>query len=179
MTNAARRRSPRLRALGFSMVESLVATAIAGVLAAASLPRFAEALDRQRLTATTNELVLAVNLARAEATARKTRVAIAPRARDDWTSGWRVFVDENGNGRFDTGEHIVRDFADAPERMTIDPRFGSFDGHVLSFDHAGHLRRPNSNGMLLGRFVLRLGSEVRALCFSAAALRTLRTAVCT
>jgi type IV fimbrial biogenesis protein FimT len=167
-----------LGALGFSLIESLVATSIAGVLAASALPRLANALDQQRLTATTNELVLAVNLARAEATARKTRVAIEPRVANGWTSGWRVFVDRNGDGRLDADEQVVREFSGTPERMTIEPRFGSFDGHVLSFDHAGHLRRPNSNGMLLGRFVLKLGSEVRALCFSAAAVRTVRSAEC-
>lgn len=178
MTDTAPPRSPRWRALGFSLVESLVATAIAGVLAATALPRFADALDRHRLTATTNELVLAVNLARAEATARKTRVAIVPRAGNDWTSGWRVFVDRNRDGRLDADEPVVRDFAGAPERLTIEPRFGGFDGQVLSFDHDGHLRRPNSNGMLLGRIVLMLGGEVRALCFSTAAMRTVRAAQC-
>lgn len=178
MTVTTPRLSPRLRALGFSLVESLIATAIAGVLAASALPRFADALDQQRLTAAANELVLAVNLARAEATARKTRVAIAPRAGNDWTAGWRVFVDQNRDGRLDPDEPIVRDFAAAPERMTIEPKFGAFDGHVLSFDHLGHLRRPSSNGILLGRIVLTLGGEVRALCFSTAAMRTVRAAQC-
>lgn len=180
MSNAARRRSPHLRASarGFSLIEGLLATAIAGVLAASALPRLAGALDREQLTATVNELLFAVNLARAEATARKTRVAIAPRASNDWTRGWHVFVDLDGDGRLDADEPIVRDFAGAPQRMTIEPRFGAFDGHVLSFDHLGHLRRPGSNGMLLGRLVLRHGAEVRALCFSAAAVRTARAAEC-
>lgn len=178
MPNTARRRLSPMHARGFSLIEGLLATAIAGVLAASALPRLAGALDRERLTATVNDLLLAVNLARAEATARKARVAIAPRASNDWTSGWRVFVDVDGDGRPDPDEPIVRDFAGAPQRMTIEPRFGAFDGHVLSFDQLGHLRRPGSNGMLLGRMVLRLGDDVRALCFSAAAVRTVRAAEC-
>ena len=101
---------------------------------------------RLRLSAATNELVLAVYLARAEATSRHARVAIAPRVANNWASGWYVFVDANDNGVLDPGESVVRVFDPVPANMTVATTFGSFDGHVLSFDHAGLLRDLSGPG---------------------------------
>src|SRR5262249_34364150 len=97
----------------------------------------------------------------------------------DWASGWLVFIDSNDNGALDPGEDIVRAFDPVPERMTVSATFGAFDGHVLSFDHGGFLRRPGSNGMILGRMTLTSDGSPRTVCFSAAAVRTVRTAACT
>jgi type IV fimbrial biogenesis protein FimT len=168
----------RIRLRGVTLIELIVALSIAAVLLASAVPGFQDALVRQRVTASTNELVLAVHLARAEATARHARVAIAPDAANDWSSGWRVFIDANDNGRLDGGEVVVRQFDPVPAPMTVVAAFGSFDGHVLSFDHAGLLRRPGSNGMLLGRITLTADRHQRSLCFSAASVRTVQSAVC-
>jgi type IV fimbrial biogenesis protein FimT len=164
---------------GVTLVELLVALCVAAVLASSAVPAFTGALDRLRLGTTVNDLVLAVNLARAEATSRRKRVAVAPRTPNDWASGWIVFIDDNDNGSLDAGEATVRVFDAVPERMTVAAAFGSYDGHVLSFDYAGLLRRPGSNGMVLGRLTLTSDAGVRTLCFSAASMRTVRAATCT
>jgi len=163
---------------GLTLIESLLAMAIAAILLTGGVATFRGALLRLQLTAVTNDLVLAINLARAEATARHARVAIVPRAVNDWASGWHVFIDANDNGQFDSGETVVRTFDPVPARLTIEPTFGSFDGHVLSFDRVGLLRRPGSNGMLLGRVTLTSEADVRTLCFSAASVRVVRAAAC-
>ena len=164
--------SERKHARGVTLIETLIAMCIAAVLLASAVPGFQGALERLRLSATTNDLLLAVHLARAEATSRRTRVAIAPRAGNDWSSGWHVFIDANDNGVLDAGETLVRTFESVPQRMTVTATFGSFDGHVLSFDHVGLPRRPGSNGMLLGRLTVTVESNARTLCFSAASVRT-------
>lgn len=166
------------RTRGVTLIEVLVSLSVATVLCASAVPAFQGALERLRLTTTTNDLVLAVSIARAEATARHTRVALAPRSGNDWSSGWHVFIDANDNGRLDAGEAIVRTFEPVPARMTVAATFGAFDGHVLSFDHFGLLRRPGSNGMVLGRLTLTLEGNARTLCFSAASVRTVQGAVC-
>jgi type IV fimbrial biogenesis protein FimT len=145
---------------------------------ASALPGFRGALERQRLTTTTNELLLAVNLARSEATARRTRAALAPRNGTNWASGWRVFLDANDNGHLDPDETILRTFDPVPAHMSVAATFGGFDGHVLSFDHAGLLRRPGSNGMVLGRLTLTADGQARTLCFSAASVRAVRGTAC-
>src|SRR5215467_837616 len=170
--------SKRKRARGVTLIELLVGLSVATVLCASAVPAFQGALERLRLTTTTNDLVLAVSIARAEATARRARVALAPRSGIDWSAGWQVFIDANDNGRLDPGETIVRIFEPIPARMTITATFGAFDGHVLSFDHFGLLRRPGSNGMVLGRLTVTMEGNARTLCFSAASVRTVQGAAC-
>ncbi|HTT09559.1 MAG TPA: GspH/FimT family pseudopilin [Burkholderiaceae bacterium] len=170
--------SKRKRVRGVTLIEVIVTLAVAAMLYASAVPAFQSALERLRLTTTTNDLVLAVGIARAEATSRHGRVAIAPRRGLDWSSGWHVFIDANDNGRLDGGETIVRTFEAVPDRMTVAAAFGAFDGHVLSFDHFGLLRRPGSNGLVLGRLTLTLDGNARTLCFSAASVRTVQGAAC-
>lgn len=166
-------------ARGATLIETLLALCIAGVLLSSAIPSFRGALERERLTAATNELVLAVNLARSEATSRRTRAALAPLMGANWASGWHVFVDANDNGRLDAAETVLRSFDRVPPGTTVTATFGGFDGHVLSFDYAGLLRRPGSNGMVLGRLTLTADGQARTLCFSAASMRTVRGATCT
>jgi type IV fimbrial biogenesis protein FimT len=169
-----------LRQRGVTLIETATAACVSAVLAASALPSISSALDGHRLTNATNDLVLAVNLARSTATAQRTRVVLAPRAGADWTSGWRVFVDENNNGGLDPGEAVVREFDAAPKGLSITPHFGtSYSGVYLSFDNMGNVRRLNSGGYVLGRLVLSMGAEARSLCFSALQVRTVRDKTCT
>lgn len=178
-----RRSDPAVRARrqrGVTMIETATAACVSAVLAASALPSVSAALDAHRLTTATNDLVLAVNLARSAATAQRTRVVLAPRAGADWASGWRVFVDGNNNGSLDAGEAVVREFDAAPKGLSITPHFGtSYSGAYLSFDNMGNLRRLASGGFVLGRLVLTLGGDARSLCFSALQVRTVRSRECT
>jgi type IV fimbrial biogenesis protein FimT len=183
LPTAKRRSDPAARARrqrGVTLIETATAACVSAVLAAAALPSISAALDTHRLTTATNDLVLAVNLARSAATARRARVVLAPREGADWTSGWRVFVDENNNGRIDVGEAVVREFDAAPKGLSITPHFGtSYSGAYLSFDSMGNVRRLNSGGFVLGRLVLSLGAEARSVCFSALQVRAARGNACT
>lgn len=170
---------PRAFEHGVTLIESLIGLCITAALLSSAIPAFTGALERLRLSTTVNDLLLAISLARSEATARHVRVGVAPRTGSDWSSGWLVFIDANDNGRLDEGEATVRVFDPVPARMTVAAAFGNYDGHVLSFDHVGLLRRPGSNGLVLGRLTLSADGGVRTLCFSAASVRTVRTATCT
>lgn len=170
---------PRSRtARGVTLIELLIALCIGAVLMSSAVPAFQSVVEQLRLATSTNDLVLAINLARAEATSRHTRAAIAPVVANNWAAGWTVFLDANDNGRLDAGEPVVRVFDALPARMTVAGAFGNYDGRVLSFDHAGLLRRPGSNGLVLGRLTISSAAGVRTLCFSAAAVRTVRAATC-
>jgi type IV fimbrial biogenesis protein FimT len=171
--------SKQRRICGFTVIEVLIAMAIVAILLGSAVPAFRGAIERLQLSTTTNDLLLAINLARTEATSRRKRVAVAPRVANDWSSGWHVFIDANDNGLLDADEDVVRTFERVPARMTVVATFGSFDAHVLSFDHAGLLRRPGSNGMVLGRLTLTADGNARTLCFSAASVRTVQAAACT
>jgi type IV fimbrial biogenesis protein FimT len=69
---------------GFTVLELMVTLAVAGVLVTVGVPGFTEIVRNNRVTAQTNELVTAINLARSEAIKRGRNVAVA--------------VTESGNG---------------------------------------------------------------------------------
>lgn len=72
---------------GVSLVELLVALAIAAVLLTLAVPAFGGLLDRARAVDTANRLVGDLMFARGEAMERGTRVRVHS---DDWRAGWRV-----------------------------------------------------------------------------------------
>lgn len=77
------------RAAGFTLIELMIAVAVAGVLLSMGLPSFREAVRLQRTKSAASEMHLSFLLARSEAIKRATNVDIT-RAGSDWASGWTV-----------------------------------------------------------------------------------------
>lgn len=92
--------------LGITLTEMMVVVAILAVVVALAAPNLAELFIRNRLETASNEFVTALNFARSEAMRRGVPVSIrrvSATARE-WTEGWQVFVDINGNGIPDAGD---------------------------------------------------------------------------
>ena len=119
-----RSRSPAARASGFSLIEMLTTMSVLVVLLVVASPGLASLTSANAASAAQSELLAAMALARGEAIKRGVQVGIAagPAAvassmmttsgvgasAIDFSGGWTVFVDADGNGRFDAGEAIVR-----------------------------------------------------------------------
>lgn len=63
---------------GFTLVELMVTLAVLAVLLGIAVPSFQDITNRNRLTAVTNEMVGAIQLARVEAVRRNARVVFCP-----------------------------------------------------------------------------------------------------
>lgn len=107
---------------GFTLLELVVTIAVAAVLLTVALPSFSGLLRTNRVTSTSNSLLAAVNLARAEALksnrgggicASTDGAACSPTG-DDWVSGWIVWADLNNNGALD--------LAPVDERVRVEGR---------------------------------------------------------
>jgi type IV fimbrial biogenesis protein FimT len=106
-----------LRRRGFSLFESMLAVAIAGVLAGLAVPAFTTlALDSRR-TAALNDFVIAIQLARSESVKRGEEVVLCKTGgrqscttAGDWQTGWIVFVnlDEDSPPVRDAPEPLVQ-----------------------------------------------------------------------
>lgn len=86
---------------GFTIIELLVAMAVAAVLFGMALPAFDVFIEQRTMAARGNDLISAVNLARSEAVTRGAPVSVqavnAGDNNDEWGAGYCVVVGTPGN----------------------------------------------------------------------------------
>jgi type IV fimbrial biogenesis protein FimT len=126
---------------GFTMVELMVTLVVLAILMAVAAPNLVTFINNSRLRSTHGELTSALTLARSEATKRGTSVvveALAPTAGAEFSGGWRVFEDTNGNGIFDEPEaKVVRRYP----ALSGNQRFGTEGGvSSVAFGPRGFLK---------------------------------------
>ena len=106
-----RRFASRLKADGFSLIEMLTTMSVLAILLVVASPGLASLTSANALSSAQTELASATMMARGEAMKRGVQVglaATAPVAGTEFSGGWTVFVDANGNGLYDAGEQVVR-----------------------------------------------------------------------
>lgn len=92
---------------GFTLVELVMTLVVLAILAAFAYPAMREFGVRANVSSTTNDLVVALNLARSEALKRGRQVAVIATS-GSWTSGWTVEVD--GGAVLDRHGALVADY---------------------------------------------------------------------
>lgn len=95
---------------GVTLIEMLVALAIAAILASMAVPSFSRFINDTRQSSTVTQLMSDLNRARSEAVKRGQRVLVCARASDtacamnlNWQNGWLVCYDENKDDQCDLG----------------------------------------------------------------------------
>jgi type IV fimbrial biogenesis protein FimT len=137
-------RAGRWAQRGFTLGEVLTTLAVAGVSLSLVVPSLASVAQSNRNASAINELVATLHLARSEAIARNTRIAVCPSedgqtcAAVAWEAGWIRFADLDGNYRADAGEQVLGTSAGlAGLRIRTD----AFDA-ALGFGPSGQLGSP-------------------------------------
>jgi type IV fimbrial biogenesis protein FimT len=107
---------------GFNLLELMAAITVLGVLLAIGVPSFTQMVRDNRVVADTNELVVALSVARSEAVRRGLPVAVCARTgpttnvcqtgtSNNWANGWLVFTDAAGTvGEVSAGDQILQRF---------------------------------------------------------------------
>jgi type IV fimbrial biogenesis protein FimT len=124
-----------------TLIELMTALAVLGVLVAISVPSFRTYTVRSRVTAASNDLVSALNLARSEALRSSTNTVAcasdnpddaAPACSEDtdWTTGWIVFVDTNRDGDVTAGERVVQTWPALHAQLSLEGVLGAADRAV-------------------------------------------------
>ncbi|HIA09428.1 MAG TPA: prepilin-type N-terminal cleavage/methylation domain-containing protein [Chromatiaceae bacterium] len=152
---------------GFTLIESLVAILVLGILTTIAIPSFSDMMANSRLTAASNDLAATLNLARSEAVKRATTVSVCRSvngaACDNgaaWAVGWIVFTDAGVAGTVDGTDEILRVHAAVSTKVTITATAFTSSG-VVSFQSDGQEADSDS-----GRFDIcdtRAGENMRRL----------------
>lgn len=99
---------------GVTLLETMIAVAILGILVGFALPSFREMIIENRLSTETSTLVANLNYARSEAIRQNSNVTVCASSSlsqcdsTDWTAGWIVFTDGAPLGTVNSGDTILR-----------------------------------------------------------------------
>jgi len=100
--------------VGFTLFELLFSLAISAIVLGLGVPFMGNLLDANRVAGQVNALRGALALTRSEAIRRNQQVVLCKSAdglhcgtRQDWSSGWMVYVDRNQNHRREDQEPVV------------------------------------------------------------------------
>ena len=150
---------------GHTLLELMLVLAVAALVLGAAIPAFQELIARQKLRTTVSELFSAIDLTRAQALARGSRVMLAPAdpAGSDWNAGWVVFVDKNGNQMPDASDELI--FRRGPVGGAIAIKAAFSSGHApdyVAFNGAGRSCSASSSlAAHWGTFSLAQGKQTR------------------
>ena len=105
----------RFRNAGFTLIELTTTLAVVAICAGIGLPSFTGFLERQRTSAAISSLTTHMSLARMAAISSNRRAVLCPssdgascEAGTDWSTGWMLFVDEDGNRKPDASDEVLR-----------------------------------------------------------------------
>ena len=99
---------------GFTLIEMLTAIVVLAVLLAIALPNLSGFVRSSKVRGAQSELIGALMLARSEAVKRGVAVSVAATSATagDFSSGWTVWIDADGDGTVNNGETVLRSFPD-------------------------------------------------------------------
>ena len=120
------------RQLGFTLIELMIAVALAGILLGMGVPALNLFVSNARQTGAINDFVSSMHTARSTAITTNARVTICPSSNGndcdavDWEDGWIVFGDPDSDQVVDPDERILAT-SEGGTGLTIEsPEFASF-----------------------------------------------------
>lgn len=101
---------------GFTLIELMVTLAVVAIVATIAVPMMSDVITRSRTTAAFNELQGLVGYARSESAKLpggavflcSSNNGTACTGEVDWSTGWLIARDANGDGSFDAGDTVLR-----------------------------------------------------------------------
>jgi type IV fimbrial biogenesis protein FimT len=145
---------------GFSLIEAMVALAVMSIGLAIGVPSFKSLQSRQQTVALTNQLLGHMASARSNAITRRQATLICPTRGDgqcrndsDWSEGWMMFHDPDGNRQPDLPEEVLQ--VEVPRRS---PQFSisSTNGRpLLRYSSSGHAGGSNLTLTICGHNEIR------------------------
>jgi type IV fimbrial biogenesis protein FimT len=112
---------------GFTLLELMMVITILGITLGLAAPGLGAMISNNRISGGINDFVAAQQFAKAEAASRLNPATMCKRnvagsdcvAGGDWSAGWIVFSDNNGNAAVDAGETVLLRHEALNDRITF------------------------------------------------------------
>jgi type IV fimbrial biogenesis protein FimT len=130
---------------GFTLIELMVTLTVAAVLALVAIPGLTAYKRNAELTSTINILLSAINAARSEAMKRGMKAMVVPADRNQWSSGWIIFIDKDGDQVYSEANDITILTQEPPASYFNISGTGSASGAApyILYDGSGYSRLKN------------------------------------
>jgi len=157
----------RKRQFGFNLAELTATLAVIGIGASLAVPNMQRVMQDGEQTAVINELSASLRRARSEAVTQNLEVTVCPSRSGetcedaDWSDGWLVFTDPDGNRQVTDGDTMIRQSGPTESLDILTKEFE----HFLAYRPDGHLM-VNSPTENTGQFTIcdaRGGPSARVL----------------
>jgi type IV fimbrial biogenesis protein FimT len=116
---------------GFGLVQLLVGMTLIAIVAQLAIPGFTPLIEAQRRDDAARQLASGIRSARTEAIMRN-QVVLIHAIDDDWSLGWRMIVDHNGEGAGDESNPVLMERASSGKVTIVGnrtvKRFVRFNG---------------------------------------------------
>lgn len=103
---------------GFTLIEALVALTLISLLVSLGLPAMTELIRSHQLRTASHTLHISFNQARQASVTNRVPVLV-DNQHGNWSSGWRVYADQNDNARWDEGEPVLAEVGPQPKGLII------------------------------------------------------------
>jgi type IV fimbrial biogenesis protein FimT len=91
---------------GFTLIELMITLAVLAITLTIAVPGFRDFIMRNQMATNANEFVASIHLARSAAIKQQRNGYITSNAGTNWTNGWTVWVDNDGDNAQDANEVI-------------------------------------------------------------------------
>ena len=112
----------------FTLIELMITIAVAAVVLTLGVPGFGRVIERNQLSAYTNQLVSSLHFARSEAVKRNESVKVCHSDNgvdcngNGYEDGWIIFIENSpANNVLDAGEELIRVNEALPSNYTFKP----------------------------------------------------------
>ena len=152
---------------GFTLMELMITMVLIAIFAVIAVPSYRALTADNQITGALNDFANTLGAARAEAVARGQTVIVCPssnalsatnptcNSKSDgpqiWNTGWISFVDENDNGKFDSGtDKVLRVHGPIANGVTLISKLGggTVSGYI-GFNRMGFASPTFSNKTIL------------------------------
>ena len=131
------------RARGFTLIEMMTAIVVLAVLLAVAAPNLIGFVRSSKVRGGQSELISSFLLARSEAMKRGVTVTVGATSSTagNFSAGWTVWIDSDGDGVVDSGETVLRSYPDISNAVVASARnYGTTTAiSTVSFASTGFL----------------------------------------